>query len=591
MVKVSFPLQNQTIEAERGTTLLAALIAAGLRPDAPCGGMGICGKCRVEILTETGERESVLACRTKLDRDLTVFPAGGESHRILTEGVGTAADLSPAIHTLDLTMVKPSLKDPSSAWTRLQRAVRDAGGGMLRPDPAMADSLARSPEASDEPLQAVLYGDELLSLRPGGRLLTAAVDVGTTTVVLYLADQQTGEVLATRSMLNPQTEFGADVISRANYAIEHSPQILASSIRGAVNELLSGALAAAGAAAEDVYSLVLAGNTCMHHLFLGIDPSSLVLSPYVPVITDPLVLDAAAYGLHANPRAKLFLLPCIAGFVGADTAAMMVACGADQRDELTLMMDIGTNGELVLSDGTRMVACSTAAGPAFEGAKITFGMRGAEGAVDHASIENGALRLSVIGGGKPRGICGSGLLDLTAALLRAGILDETGRLAESDELPDVSDALKSRLQTIGNLRCFVIAEADESGTGERLYLSQKDIREVQLAKGAMAAGIALLLAHLGREAADIQKVLIAGAFGSYLSPESACDIGLIPAELRGRIKAVGNAAGAGALMCALSEPCFRRAAEMAERTEYIELAADPSFQDRFIEELMFQEAL
>ena len=591
LYKVSFPLQNDSITVREGTTLLAAEIAADLRPDAPCGGVGVCGKCRVEILDENGKRKSVLACETKVNRDMTVFFTSDAEHRILTEGNSAPAELCPAIHTLDLTVERATLQNPTSDWARLKAAVENAGRPGIRPDPALSDGLGKTLETLQYRPQAVLYKDELLTLRKGGRLLTAAVDIGTTTVVLYLSDQESGSVLVTNSMLNPQTEFGADVISRANYALQHSTEALSAAIRKAVNELLSDALRKANAEREDVFSLTVVGNTCMHHLFLGIDPESLVLSPYVPSIAEPLVLNAADYGITANPRAKLFVLPCIAGFVGADTAAVMLACDFDQRDELTLAIDIGTNGELVIGDQNRTVACSTAAGPAFEGAKITFGMRGASGAIDHASIENGTLRYSVIGSGKPRGICGSGLLDLTAALLRAGILDETGRFSDPEDLPKEAQPLSRRLQTIEGLRCFVIADETESDIGSCIYLSQKDIREVQLAKGAMAAGIALMLEHLGRPVTDIQKVLIAGAFGNYMSPESACAIGLIPSVLLPRIEAVGNAAGAGALKCALSERCFRRSAEMAARTEFIELASSPDFQDRFVEELMFPEEL
>ncbi len=589
MFKVSFPLQNTTIEVRPGTTVLAAEIAAGLRPDAPCGGNGTCGKCRVDILSENGIRKSVLACETRISRDMTVFVRGNDRHQILTEGSEITTELDPPVRALRLKVEKATLQDPSSDWERLKQAVKSAGGPEIRPDPLMADGLRGKLEAFSYEPQAVLYKDTLLDLREGGRLLTAAVDIGTTTVVLYLSDLETGEILATKTMMNPQTEFGADVISRANYAMLHTTEKLSSGIRKAVNELLSEALKAAGAASSELYSVVIAGNTCMHHLFLGIDPSSLVLSPYVPAISEPLVLQASQYGLQGNPRARLFLLPCIAGFVGADTAAVMVACGADRVRQLTLMIDIGTNGELVLSDGQRMAACSTAAGPAFEGAKITFGMRGADGAIDHAAIRNGKLEYSVIGGGKPRGICGSGLLDLTAELLTTGILDETGRFSDPEDLPGEARPLAGRLRTIDGLRCFVISEESDSGTC--IYLSQKDIREVQLAKGAMAAGIALMLEHLGRKADDIQKVLIAGAFGNYMQPASACAIGLIPKILLSKIETVGNAAGVGALMCALSGPCLSRAAKMATRTEFIELASNPGFQDRFVEELMFPEEL
>ena len=589
MFQVSFPLQNRTVEVEAGTTVLAAEIAAGLHPDAPCGGMGVCGKCQVEILAENGAREEVLACETKIDRDMTVFTASDEHHRILTDGTGSLDRIDPPVRKVSLQVGKATLQNPTSGWARLREAVRKAAGVEIRPDPDLADGLSKTLESLDWEPQAVLYGDELLSLRKEGRLLTAAVDIGTTTVVLYLADGETGEVLSTGSMLNPQTQFGADVISRANYAMQNTPRELSEAIRAAVDSLLRDALFRANASAQDVFSIVIVGNTCMHHLFLGLDPSSLVLSPYVPSISEPLVLDAARYGLSANRRAKLFLLPCIAGFVGADTASVMLACAYDRREELTLAIDIGTNGELVIGDRTRTVACSTAAGPAFEGAKITFGMRGAAGAIDHASIQNGQLSVSVIGGGKPRGICGSGLLDLAAQMLRAGVIDETGRIADEEDLPGESKLLADRIRTIDGLRCFVIAQGAESDTGECIFISQKDIREIQLAKGAMAAGIALMLEYLGKKETDIEKVLLAGAFGNYMNPESACAIGLIPQKLLSKIEMVGNAAGRGALMCALNAQCYSRSAKMAEKTEFIELASNPSFQDRFVDELMFPE--
>ena len=649
MYTISFPYQKLTIQAEEGTTLLEAEIAAGLSPDAPCGGKGLCGKCTAEILTEDGVWKQVLACRTVIDRDLTVRADAGDSannnhvqiltestvsprsdsaaddqtsvesqhvsagdQHVFTEGLQTSAGdqygpaaaihRNPAIKAVNLQVERPSSSHPVSDWERLKSAVLASGGPELCPDPVMADGLQKKLEALDYAPQAVLYHDELLALRRPGRLLTAAVDIGTTTVVLYLADQENGQLLSSSSMLNPQTRYGADVISRANYAMEHSVTELSSCVRRAVDGLLSEALEKAGASAEDVFSVFIVGNTCMHHLFLGLDPTGLVLAPYVPAISEPLVLDASSYGLHTNAGAKLFMLPCIAGFVGADTSSVMLACDFDRREELTLAIDIGTNGELVLGNRHRTIACSTAAGPAFEGAKITFGMRGQEGAIDHARIENGVFTYTVIGGGKPRGLCGSGLLDLTAALLEAGVLDETGRFAEPDELPPKSRALGDRIRNLDGHRCFAIYETgdaekddcsvkaeqgDANCDGQLIYLSQKDIREVQLAKGAMAAGIGLLAKHYGCRESDIQKVLIAGAFGNYMSPESACAIGLIPTSLLSRVEQVGNAAGSGALKAALSESAFNRAAAMVSRTEFVELAADPDFQDRFVDELYF----
>ena len=588
MITVNFLNENITVSVEPGTTLLTAQIAAGLMPDAPCGGMGVCGKCLVEMQTETGSWLTVKACTTPADRDMCVRTLRKDgSHRILTEGVGSLDEVAPPVRSSMLRVEKPTLAEPSADWERVSRAMEKTCGVRPEPDLVIATGLRKTLEELEYAPQAVYFRNELLCLRKGGSVLTAAVDIGTTTVVLYLADSGTGELLATGSRLNPQTEFGADVISRANYAMLHGTEALSKAIWGAIQELLKQAIQDAGAKAEDVFSLIAVGNTCMHHLLLGLDPSSLVLSPYVPSISDMLILNAADYCDGIHPRGKLIVLPCIAGFVGADTTAVMLSCEFDQREHLTLAIDIGTNGELVLGDRFRTVACSTAAGPAFEGAKISCGMRGAEGAIDHAAWKDGQFTFSVIGVGAPKGICGSGLLDLTAALLSAGLLDETGRFADDDEIPAEAEVLACRLKTVDSQRVFVLSDPEPDRPA--VCLTQRDIREVQLAKAAMAAGIELMLEHLDRRVEEIEEVLIAGAFGNYMSPESACAIGLIPRAFLGRIQTVGNAAGSGALLCALNEASLRRTVSMVQKTEFLELASNPEFQDRFVDALNFPE--
>jgi uncharacterized 2Fe-2S/4Fe-4S cluster protein (DUF4445 family) len=318
----------------------------------------------------------------------------------------------------------------------------------------------------------------------------------------------------------------------------------------------------AGVPRQRVFAVSLVGNTAMHHLFLGIGPDSLVKAPYNPTLSQPLLLRASDWGIGANPEALLFMLPVIGGFVGADTVACLLSGDWLRRERLTLMIDIGTNGELVLGNRQRRVACSTAAGPAFEGAKITCGMRGADGAIDHAWLEGGALRWHVIGEGPAKGICGSGLVDLVAALLESGDISGSGRLAAGERYD------------IGN-------------TG--VYLTQKDVREVQLAKAAMAAGLRLMAGRMGMAIDDIEEVDIAGAFGNYINPDSACAIGLIPAGLRQRIVPVGNAAGAGAKLALTDATAWAEAETLARTTEFLELATLPEFQDEFVEQLNFDD--
>ena len=438
--RVVFKPQDLTVAVEQDTTLLQAQIEAGLRPDAPCAGHGTCGKCLVRL-----DGKKVLACQTKVDRDMTVWLREEDEVRILTEGLTAAV----------------------------------------------------TPDGTDD--------------------YVLAVDIGTTTVVAYLLDGHTGALLSRASAMNPQSQFGADVISRIEYALQGGGEELSGCIRDCLRELTDEAADKACISPDAIAHAAIVGNTAMHHLLLGIDPKPLVTPPYMPAVYD------------AIERDKARILPNIAGFVGGDTAGCMVATRFDELEELTLLIDIGTNGEMVLGDKHRRIACSTAAGPAFEGAKISCGMRGANGAVDHVTLENGEIHYHVIGDEAPEGLCGSGLLDLVAVLLDAEILDGSGYL-EGKEFP----------------LC------------DNVTLTQKDVREVQLAKAAIRAGIELLAKQLGVQVADIKKVYLAGAFGNYMDPASACRIGMIPPVL-------------------------------VKNTEFLELASLPDFQDTYVDALEFEE--
>lgn len=385
-----------------------------------------------------------------------------------------------------------------------------------------------------------------------------AFDVGTTTVVGYLLEGKTGKQLAQRGTANPQRQYGADVISRIQFVLDGGGKEMQEGILGCLRSLTSDLAEEAGVPLEKITASAIVGNTAMHHLLLGIDPRPLITPPYMPLVREAMEVE----GLLPIPG-TVRMLPNIAGFVGGDTVGCMAAVSFDSLTELTLLIDIGTNGEMVLGDAERRIACSTAAGPAFEGAKISCGMRGEVGAVDHVQLtEEGELRFHVIGDGAAKGLCGSGLLDLIAALLEKGDLEESGLL-----------------------------EGGSYTLCQGVVLTQKDVREVQLAKAAIRAGIELLTARLGRKVTDIQQVLLAGAFGNYLTPASACRIGLIPPELEGKIRPIGNAAGAGAIRCALSRREFDHSKLLAGETEFLELAGLPEFQDRYVDALFFSEEL
>lgn len=527
---VTFLPQNIVLEVEEGTTLLQAEQTAGLEPDAPCGGKGTCGKCKVNI-TE-GERQGiVLACQTPVDCDMKVDTLYQEKvQRILTDGLSRQVSVDPGVEWPDKDETRP--------------------------------------------------------------FYLMAFDIGTTTIVGYLLDGRTGKEVGLASTMNPQHQFGADVIARSNYVLEHGGEEMKKVVRKALDQLIGQACREAGVQREEILQVSVVGNTCMHHLFLGISPKSLVLAPYVPAVKDGMILEAEECGLHIAKGGTLLLLPNIAGFVGGDTVGCMLSVAFDQLEDMTLMIDIGTNGELVMGNRDKMVTTSTAAGPAFEGAKIECGMRGARGAISHVNVRDGKLELEVIEDAKPVGICGSGLIDGIAFMIRHGILDSYGGLCDPEDLTgEFEKSLAWRLKERDGKPVFVLVPGEETASGEDIYISQKDIREVQLAKGAIAAGIRIMAEKLSIKPEDIRQVYLAGAFGNYMDAANACEIGLIPYALKERITPIGNAAGEGSKLAVVNRGEYDYACRLAREAEFIELATEKDFQDIFVDELEFARAV
>ena len=572
MYRVLFTREKKQVEVAEGTTILEAERLAGLLPDAPCGGAGTCGKCRVIVNGQT-----VKACRTKICEDLKVDTTAAsalEDAVILTEGFSRPVAFRPgiAVHAVRLEKTVPG--DKRSDWERMLKSLFDAGvpeAEHFLPDPKLASSLYERCQKGGS--WYVLHTDqEILDLRSEkGNLCFAAFDIGTTTLAGYLLDAENGQVLAVESRMNPQAQYGADVIMRSDYALAHGTKELSECIQKEINDMIGCLAEQADRDRRDILQVCIVGNTCMHHLFLGISPASLVHAPYTPAISQSMTFHAAQYGLSIHPKGQLFMLPNIAGYVGADTSGCLLAIRPDLKEEITLLLDIGTNGEMVLGNRERLVTCSTAAGPAFEGAKIECGMRGTEGAVDHVSYENGTWHYTTIGNRPAVGLCGSGLLDLTAQLLLHGFMDENGSLESGQDDP----------------KRFMLVPPEASGNERGVYLTQKDIREVQLAKAAIAAGIRILMQTLSVTEEDIACLYIAGAFGNYMDPISAGTIGLIPRSLTGRIKPVGNAAGEGAKIALLNAEERKRTDALTKHVEFVELAALAEFQDCFVDELEF----
>lgn len=607
-IKVFFPSVGVSIAAPGGIVLKEIINQAGINFDFPCGGQGKCGKCRVKIVSGAAlptEKEVAtltaeeifqgirLACLTEVHQNITVelLTEQNRQHKILHASSQRAAHLQPHLTKCYLEAEKPSMSDNRSDWCRIKDNLLWQGR-ITEQASATIDVMRKLPDVlrrEEFKVTAVCYHDEIRGLEAGDTsavLLGMAFDIGTTTIVGFLMDLYTGRELAVVSMLNPQTRFGGDVISRITYANrnEQSLEELNAAVTDALNQLIGEAVERASVNRENIYVVTVAGNTCMHHLFLGISPRQVALAPYVPVVSDPVVVDPISVRLNINQAGKVFVLPNIAGFVGADTVAVLLATEMDKSDTLKLIIDIGTNGEIVLGSREGLVACSAAAGPAFEGAQISCGMRGATGAIDHVSMAE-EFSFTVIGEAAPLGICGSALLDTVAGLLEMGILSEKGKFFEPDQIThQVGVALKDRMLRHNNAWAFVLAEDVE---GKKIMITQKDVRELQLAKGAMAAGISILMKTKGVGTEDIGEVLLAGAFGNYLHPHSACAIGLIPKELEEKIIMVGNAAGAGAKLALLSSVEFLRAKHLAEKVEFIELGSERDFAHIFATSLNF----
>jgi len=414
-----------------------------------------------------------------------------------------------------------------------------------------------------------------------------AIDVGTTSVVTTLIELESGEQLASVSSLNPQAVFGGDLMSRIAFA-QFNPinlRKLHTRIVGLLNQHVAEVCRASGVLPKWIYKAVVVGNTCMHHLLLGIDPSHVGLAPYAPVMRHAAVLPARELLLKIAPEARVCLLPLVAGFVGADAVAVALATRLADSPALRVAVDIGTNGEVLLGSRERLFACSAPAGPALEGAQIRHGMRGAQGAVDRVTID-ADVRVHTIGETPALGICGSGLIDLLAGLLDAGVIDWTGliRVEARDSLPP---ALRDRVAMRGEERVFTVLRPGEAGARAEIVLTQDDVRQVQLAKGAIASGIAMLLHVAAVPLVRVEELMLAGGFGNYLSIASAIRIGLIPALPLSRVRYVGNAASLGAQLCLLSEAERARADAIASRIEHVSLAAHPDFEQIFVDAMNF----
>jgi len=586
---------DRVVTASRGESLREALLRAGIALDYPCGGKGKCRQCRVAIAPppvsgigslpgEETARGVRLACQTLVEADCTVTVDEGQlSRRAWRHGVRTDDVVVPpevgTFRRVPVTLVKPSLEDQRPDWERFSSGLAEQGIRTRLPDPASLEDLGARLRSSGWRLDAVCEEDAFLWIAGADHACGFAVDLGTTTVDLALVDLEAGALLGRRTFLNRQVSFGADVISRAQaFHVDRSP------VRGAALETIEeGAqvlLAESGVSPERVLKTAVVGNPIMIHILNGIDPWQLTLVPYVPAAAASLRSRASDFGWTFQQRGYVETLPLVSAYVGADTVGMIVSLGLTEEAKTSLSIDIGTNGEMVLARDGDLVTTSTAAGPAFEGAQIACGMRALAGAVTAVSIDaDGAPRCAVVGGGTPMGICGTGLVSAVAALLELGAIDATGRFVDAGELPE--GAARSRLFTAAGEAAFALTD------DRRVYLSQSDVRKLQLAKGAVRTGIETLLETTGVAKDGLDAVRLAGNFGAGLDARAAMRIGLIPELDPARVEVVGNAALRGAVLALLSAKHGRMAESAAMTARFMELGGKPEFQARFADAMMF----
>lgn len=605
--EVRFKPDDKTVLVACGTSLAAAAARAGVFIALPCGGRGTCGKCRVRLLEgqvseiTDAERDALseeelaagfrLACRT-----LVLGPATAEvpqaSRALDRKEISLLRtrrfQLEPAVRNCVVKVDQASLEDQRSDLDRLRAAL-----GQEFALPCSLWALRRLPaaiRASGRATRVTASNSRIVHVTPASEpdgVYGAAVDLGTTTVVGYLFDLEEGRYLASAASYNPQVRHGADVISRINHAISNSHGLgeLHEEAVGVVNDVITQAAAQAKLNVEDIFEVVLVGNTCMHHLFLGIDPRHLGQSPYVASVRELVNVEARDLGLTVHPSANVVVLPVIAGFVGADTVGLILASELTDRDYSALAIDIGTNGEVALWNGQDLLVASCAAGPAFEGAQIKQGTRAIPGAIERVEVRDGDLLVHTIGDLPAVGICGSGLFDAVAVLLELGALDAMGRFSDGKGL---SEKIAARMSGEGPERRVTLADAQATAEGSPVVLTQGDVRQVQLAKGAVRAAVELLLAEAGLRAEELGEVLLAGAFGNYVNPHSILRFGLLPRAVpEERVHGVGNAAGAGAALALLSVSERRRAEAIADRARHVELFTSTQFQEVFADAMLF----
>lgn len=597
MLKLTVQPSGKEYEYEAGESLLEILLSKQIFVDNPCNGKGVCGKCRVRILngdapeataTEKGliKEEDLqtgvrLSCLVKPDKDIEIELLQKErKHEVLTSGYTPEFEFDCDIEKKVIEIHKPTLSDQ----TPFEDQIRE----QLGLEKVTFDALA-SGRFIPGLATVVLHNDEIIQIENGDTtdvLYGVAIDIGTTTVVCSLIDMRNGKELANASMINAQKHFGLDVLTRITYELEHPEDgvlNLQKAIVVSINDMIRDICMQAGIHSEDIYEITVGANCTMMHMLLGIDATPIGKAPYAPMFVKARDIRASEIGIHAAKGARLYCLPSVSAYIGADIVAGAYVCRLKEEKGNVLFIDIGTNGEIVLSNQGRLLCCSCAAGPALEGMNISSGMRAAEGAIEDVKITENGVELKVIGDDEPIGICGSGILAVVKELLKHGIVTRSGAFIKKKKL-DENDFRYDMIRMNGIKREFILTEMPEP-----LLITQGDVRQVQLAKGAILSGFIALLKKAGIEMQDLDRVMIAGQFGAHLPAESMTGTGILPTEVEDKLVYVGNSSRTGAYMALMSSKVKREMEELAHYMDYMELGATEGYERLFSDCLIFPE--
>ncbi|MEA2084516.1 MAG: ASKHA domain-containing protein [Thermodesulfobacteriota bacterium] len=600
---------NLWLNVNAGDTIFDALRKNNVDLKSECNGLGKCGKCKVRILSSIepisqDERNFIsqeeidqgvrLACRTPVKSKMVIQIEeprfGSEYFQILQTSHSSLFQLDPLIHKQHVFLTPLFANKGASTLDRIKLAMGPDYGDLTASLGCLA-SLPEKLKQTETQGVAVLHEKSLLDWQNWEKLghsYGLVFDLGTTTLVGKLINLLDGAEIAVKSQLNSQIRHGTNVISRLQYVKDHAAGLdsMHDILTENLNDITRGLLEVAGLSTSDIFVVIAGGNTTMQHFLLKLPPDGIAEAPFAPILTDGMRVKAAEVGLDLHPEAQLFTMPMKSGYIGGDLISTVLASGAvEQEDEIILGLDIGTNAEIFLGNRKRMLTCSAAAGPAFEGARISHGMIATDGAIEAVYYENDKLNYRDISNIKPKGLCGSGLVDLVAVLVKIGIIDKEGLIVHPKE--NNTGKIFSRVIDCDGVNSFLVATAQESYHNKPIYLTQKDVRELQLAKSAIAAGVEILISDYGIRLDDINRICLAGALGNYVNPLSALRIGLLPPVNPDIIVPLGNAASYGSSMALLSKYYWQMANELGDSIEHIELSSRLDFNDYFVEFLNF----